>query len=356
MAAFAATCRRHHDLANPILYKINIDRDLSTAMLWAARYGRIDTMELMFKFGAEVNDTAASIDFGGFIPSWIIGDPVVHNSNFVFPLPREDRGYCMFAPLALAAAYGQDVAVSWLLDHGARLGAPAQNLCGCHCIIPDSDGYVDGDPYHPGLSPLWKPLHLAVCNGHISTTKLLIARGADPKNVGQGSHSGGYYGPFYTTALHAAAEAPINGGMLVDYLVTKQNIPVDVPDPLWASALHYACLNFKDQSALERLVELGADLEAAVDIVFKDETPLALAIHRGNFKAALELLGKGANHDIIIKRHRDTTLLDVATGPLSSFSPISMVMELTTWEGEQMALIQKLRELDWGRGVTVKRT
>lgn len=349
MAAFAATCRRHHDLANPILYKINIDRDLSTAMLWAARYGRIGTLERMLMYGAEVNDAVASIDFEGDIPTWIIGDPIIRDTQLDdHPLPRDGRGRCIFAPLALAAAYGQDIAVRWLLDHGARLGMPAQNLCLCHCIIPDGDELVDGNRYHPGLIPLWTPLHLAVCNGHISTTKLLINRGADPRNTCKGNNDDFYYYRCHSTALHAAAWATNNAGALVEYLVTRQNIPINVRDSSWDSALHHACVNFQDQSALKRLIELGADLEAE-EATYNGTTPLGLAIFRGNFRAALCLLENGANHDIIIKAEdRATTPLAMAIRSYSFFFHTCSYTEIgfNKWEGEQKALIRKLQELE----------
>ncbi|CAJ2511132.1 Uu.00g067570.m01.CDS01 [Anthostomella pinea] len=71
-AAFAATNKQYHAIINPLLYKFNVNKDVASAFLWAAKHGRVDTMERLVEAGAEVNDMAASMSVKQLTPRDIV--------------------------------------------------------------------------------------------------------------------------------------------------------------------------------------------------------------------------------------------------------------------------------------------
>lgn len=93
-----------HDLLNPLLYKRNVRDELASARFWAARHGRLDTLELLRIADAEWNDNSASCLDTVQRLAWPNGldDDI------------KDQGVS-FSPLHIAAQFGQDAAISWLL-------------------------------------------------------------------------------------------------------------------------------------------------------------------------------------------------------------------------------------------------
>lgn len=94
-----------------------------------------------------------------------------------------------FAPLALAAFFGQRQAAQWLLDNGADVNAISKNATGYTALsgaVARGDAEIArllltrganaGHRYGPGYSPL----HEASAGGKLEIVKLLLAHGADP--------------------------------------------------------------------------------------------------------------------------------------------------------------------------------
>ncbi|KAI0378178.1 ankyrin repeat-containing domain protein [Hypomontagnella monticulosa] len=103
----------------------------------------------------------------------------------------------------------------------------------------------------------------------------------------------------FTTALHYAAEK--NMFRIVDYLVNTMGLPVDVRDSEGATPLYCAAgklrkgrrspKEYHDMSMLQKLMELGADINAETE---HRELPLTAAIKSHNFNHAKALLSAGA--------------------------------------------------------------
>ncbi|RYP90212.1 hypothetical protein DL770_003675 [Monosporascus sp. CRB-9-2] len=80
-----------------------------------------------------------------------------------------------WTPLHIAARWGHDELVELLLNHGANIHALSRGFC--ECLYPM---YRLPKPKYrrKAVVPLWMPLHTAICHGHDSTARLLLARGA----------------------------------------------------------------------------------------------------------------------------------------------------------------------------------
>lgn len=103
-SCLARANRRLHVLLNPLLYKHNVQQGLASAAFWAARHGRLDTLERLRVSGAEWNDNSGS-RLGSVCTSLVPYDPgAMFNRYDMF-----------FTPLHIAAKFGQDSAVRWLL-------------------------------------------------------------------------------------------------------------------------------------------------------------------------------------------------------------------------------------------------
>lgn len=55
LCALASTCRRLHSLLNPLLYRRNAQEQYSSALIWAAENGRVDTVSHCLSHGANIN-------------------------------------------------------------------------------------------------------------------------------------------------------------------------------------------------------------------------------------------------------------------------------------------------------------
>lgn len=306
-SALVRTNRQLNELLTPVLYRYNIQREGSSAMFWAAEQGCIKTFDRLLSHGAEVNDNHAS----RFL--------VVHKHFYPYRPRRLHDTF--FTPLHIAAKFGQDDAVKWLLNHGARIEAVAHNLCGCQDGATDIANDTDFDPR---LSPLSTPLHIAICNGQLTTAKLLVSRGAE-LDVG------------VATPLHTAAR--FNNAEAVDFLLKNELADVDQSDNHGYAPLHLACMTFQDVSAMEKLFEFDADLEVNAD---DGRTPLAFACERGYFRAALRLLDQGADHEV---EWDGQTPIQVAAMSMTSFFPRRPPSESDTWEDERELLVRRLLEL-----------
>ncbi|ROV99681.1 hypothetical protein VSDG_03023 [Cytospora chrysosperma] len=303
-SALARSNRQMNELITPELYKYNIQKEGGSAVFWAAEHGCIETLERLVSFGAEVNDITASRFRVVHRPYYPYGTRCLHDT--------------FFSPLHIAAKFGQDGAVKWLLDHGARIEAMAHNLCACQEGVMDVANDSDFDPR---LSPLATPFHIALCNGNITTAKLLVSRGAGV-DVG------------VATPLHTAAR--FNNADAVSFLLEKGLVDVDELDRHGYAPLHLACMEFEDLSSLEKLLEFGAELETLAD---DDRTPLAFACERGYFKAALKLLEHGADPKV---EWNGQTPIQAAALSMRLLFPHEPPPDPERWEDEREELIRRL--------------
>jgi ankyrin repeat protein len=309
-ARLARSNRRLNDLATRVLLRYSVREEGNSAMYWAAKHGHINTLERMRSCGAEVNDNS--------------GSRLSIVVKRLDSLPWENlHTTAGFLPLHVAAKFGQDTAVKWLLSKGARLESLAQNLCQCESQITEAHAYGNN------RWNLWTPLHIAICSGHISTARLLISRGASIRSPGSG--------PFLSTnVFHTAARR--NNTAAINFLVGSGLVGVDEPDSMGYVALHYACVCSDNLPAIKTLIHLGASLDM---LARGHKTPLHLACETGFFDGAIELLKKGAVHDIS-NLGGAANLLHKATQPYSSFPLPLPSPDPAIWEECREDFIRRL--------------
>lgn len=107
-----------------------------------------------------------------------------------------------FQPLGLAAYFGKNEAVKYLIKAGAEVNSPSKN------------------------SLRVTPLQSAVAGGHLEITRLLLEAGASPNVREQGG-----YTPLHTAAQNGAVEivrSLIFGGANVEAINEKNEKPLDI--------------------------------------------------------------------------------------------------------------------------------
>jgi uncharacterized protein len=163
----------------PGLAKARADSGASALML-AIYHNRPEVRDMLIERGAplDIHEAAAAGKLER-ISAIATQDPVAINSF------AADG----FAPLALAAFFGQREAVHALLEQGADVNAVSKNATGYTALsgavargdaeivrLLLSHGANAGHRYGSGYSPL----HEAAAGGKIEIAKLLLAHGADP--------------------------------------------------------------------------------------------------------------------------------------------------------------------------------
>ncbi|KAI1409040.1 ankyrin repeat-containing domain protein [Hypoxylon sp. FL1857] len=258
LSALARTNWRLHDIANPILYRIDRDEYNSAAVQWAIRHGRIETLEKALVFGLDLN------------PEWY--------------LERAREGFS-YVPLTGTSIYSavcweQEAVLSWLLDHGLKphyltvIGGPdddrrasplfmalEKKLGAMACRLIDHGANLTFAPMV--LDPRYRPPDLA---------------GFELDDIRSSS------------AIHIASKHGLTS--VVKHLVQHKGIDINLPDSEGETCLHYAFMRGEDSPALvEQLVQLGADVNANRG----NWSPLHSAIYHGMFKQALALIDRGAD-------------------------------------------------------------
>jgi len=232
-------CQRMHDVALPVLYKHNARIGNSSALSWAADRGFFNTTRIALQYGAKVNAENEDPD-----PTRIA--EIVRTSS---PMTGSPPGFLPEPPVCFvgtalhyAARRGHDDIVRLLLSHDADIHAPSHDLCRCECT-------------HIRYAP-WKPLHVAMCSGHLSTVKLLGALHAETSDWMVSRNDLNFEcAVSNSTALHSAA---MHGDTdILDYIL--QNVDpgmITAIDSNNADVFHYAAYSYcrEDTSLVPGLI------------------------------------------------------------------------------------------------------
>ncbi|ROW06819.1 hypothetical protein VMCG_03995 [Cytospora schulzeri] len=303
-----------HDIATPILY--SHVKDVPDVLCWACDEGRIDTVRRLLVAGADPNARWAQkqrrsatlmamsdMCFGaGSMWEW----RSMHQRPETDAMFEEDRqardddidelyatdsddddsdpdsesdldsesgsefsspGYdsngdevivdkCFWTPLHIAARWGLDDIIELLLHHGATVNPPSRGFCDC-AFATDSTTKTPSGVTHS--TPLWTPLHIAICYGHESTARLLLSRGASivvTRGLDEGERA-------KVTALHVACAA--GAVSIAHFLVENHQPDVEVKDHHGQTPLSWAYFTGMWQS-IDFLVENGATLNARLGL------------------------------------------------------------------------------------------
>ncbi|RYO89283.1 hypothetical protein DL762_003306 [Monosporascus cannonballus] len=190
-----------------------------------------------------------------------------------------------WTPLHIAARWGHDELAELLLNHGANIQALSRGLC--ECFYP-TDRLPKPKYRRKAVFPLWMPLHTAICHGHDSTARLLLARGASTAVAtrGRGAKLD------RATALHSACYSGLTS--LSRFLIEGgyQN-DVEARDHRGMTPMSYAYYSGNWES-IDLLVEHGATLNARLG-------PASLFKHAcwySRFSEALRFIELGADVDV----------------------------------------------------------
>ncbi|KAM7207890.1 hypothetical protein V8F20_001684 [Naviculisporaceae sp. PSN 640] len=113
--------------------------------------------------------------------------------------------YWRWGALHLAVYRGDEEATRLLLQYGANVNQSCSGVCDCLIPRPDVVRYRG-----PGMRhTTWTPLHISICQGHPTITKLLLEHSAD-MNVGSSKVNLDSERACHMTAFHTAA---IEGSM-----------------------------------------------------------------------------------------------------------------------------------------------
>ncbi|KAI1372852.1 ankyrin repeat-containing domain protein [Hypoxylon crocopeplum] len=252
--ALSKSCHSVYDIAIPAMYRLV--KDQRWVFCWAVDLGHKDTVKRLLTAGA--NPNTANTSHG---PYW--------------------------APLHIAARRGNDEIIDLLLQHGANIHAISGGYCNCHFPTEISSMY-HGLVAH---SPIWYPLHTAICHGHESTARLLISRGASinvsPQTIGSDIR--------HVTALHSAC---YSGMLSITKFLVREGIQpeIDAEDCSGASPLAYAYYAGSWES-VEFLAEEGASLNSNLGHL----TILKHACRKGRFREALRLIELGVDINMSLK-------------------------------------------------------
>ncbi|KAI0897076.1 ankyrin repeat-containing domain protein [Annulohypoxylon nitens] len=245
LAALALTCRRLYHITNPILWIYNRDQENSSAVIRAARRGRIEALEKALIFSLNLN-THGKFNKTSALYSAVLGEQVE--------------------------------TVDWLLDHGLDLDTE-----------PDDDDAVNPDT---------SPLYCALQNNQSAIALRLISKGAcvmfsplllfgatafdhddlDGDGIKSAIHVASYYGLI-----------PV-----VRYLAKCTMMDINYVDSEGFTCLHYAIMGRASYAMVNELIRLGIDVNLGCD-----KFPfLCLAIEKGYFEIADALINAGSRTNV----------------------------------------------------------
>jgi ankyrin repeat protein len=164
--------------ADPALVNARAEDGLS-AVLTAAYYQEPDIARLLVQRGAELNVFEACA--AGELP---------RVKALIDQQPDLINAYAPdgFQPLGLAAFFGHQAIVEFLLSYGAEVNSPSRNglrVMPLHSAVANKQTEIaellidHGADVNAVQADAFTPLHAAAQNGMLDVTRWLIARGAD---------------------------------------------------------------------------------------------------------------------------------------------------------------------------------
>jgi cytohesin len=189
------------------------NKNASMLLLRAAARGDVATMKRMKEQGADVN-------FSDYNPRYTRDIP--YYTAFGFPI-REFRP-AGHTPMHFAASGGHMGAMEWLKEQGADVNAVLNNG--------------------------WTPMFMAASKGHIDTMAWLKEQGADVNAM-----SGGGWTPILEAIKNNRADAAT--------WLTGQGADINAKrDDGWSPLFALIAMTGRNDEAMRRLIELGADINA----------------------------------------------------------------------------------------------
>ncbi|KAI1102768.1 ankyrin [Jackrogersella minutella] len=244
LASLVLVNRRLRDVFDPILWRYNGKHGIfssfgfhvKAAVYWASLWNKIDVLEKALKYEHRLG-------------SYLRGDPI----------------HC-------ATRHGHTAAVSWLIDHGVPMECSP-----CERIQVDSPFPVLTWP-RDCVATDYSVLHTAIKVRAPAVAVFLLSRGAKYR----------FKNRLELTALHLAASHGLP--TVIKYLVKTMGIDVNLEDEQHSTPLHYATQRRNNQTTIQTLLHLGADINAE----HNSQLPLTRAIVGGCFSNAMTLLDAGA--------------------------------------------------------------
>ncbi|KAI1407195.1 ankyrin [Hypoxylon sp. FL1857] len=328
VSAFSRSCRAIHTIITPRLYRLV--KDQTAIICWAADEGRMGTLAHLLAAGANPNATWAQTRSRSTVlrllemyepflrpsssgriyeaesmhdemglatdaPSPIssLDEDEDDDSSYVSDTESDTGEFSLgdrdlrpsryyWSPLHIAAQWGNNDIIDLLLRYGANINAPSKGLCDCTLPKENPQDLLEGIN---SVTPIWTPLHAAICHGHEATARLLLHRGAStnvsPRPVGSDDQ--------HVTALHTACysdEVSISQFLLKEGYQTD----VDVHDHCGSTPMSYAYFA-GSWASIDFLVEMGASLNATIG----PSTLLKHACYEGRFAEALRFIELGVD-------------------------------------------------------------
>ncbi|KAI0110613.1 ankyrin [Hypoxylon sp. NC0597] len=222
-----------------------------------------------------------------------ISDSETGTRRFDFDDRGDFRTRYYWTPLHIAARWGNNGIMNLLLRYGADINALSKGFCDCPLPKDTPRRLLEG---LNSITPIWTPLHTAICHGHEETARLLICRGAST-NVSPGSLGSDAR---HVTALHTACYS--DAVSISRFLISGGYQPdVDVQDHTGSTPLSYAYFA-GSWASIDFLVEMGASLNANIGPF----TLLKHACYEGRFAEALRFIELGVDIDASLE-HSDGT-------------------------------------------------
>ncbi|PHH92703.1 hypothetical protein CDD83_5940 [Cordyceps sp. RAO-2017] len=277
--ALARTNRRLYQLLIAHLYRHNARWSGSSALYWAARVGRGETLQRAVTVGAKLHEhglLSLAAEYGQ--------EGIVHLLLAVDGIDLNVKHGSQWTPLAVASRKGHLGVARMLVKAGADLRVGYDGWTPLN--VAANSGHVEivrflcdsgssvGEPSDTG----WTPLKSAACNGHREVVELLLGRGANVHAAAERDW----------TPLHSAASfghAAIVG-LLVDHGAKMGVATLDGWTPLTLAA------DKGRVEAVKMLIKMGADISQACG---NGWTPLTLASDSGHVDVVQLLLSSGAN-------------------------------------------------------------
>jgi uncharacterized protein len=331
------------DDANPKYPRLVGKQGGLTALLFAARQGYTDAVQVLIKGGADVNEVDPGDQTSALMIAIVNGhydlaeallaagaDPRLAQANGAAPLYGLLN--CEWSPKAdypQPTAHKQQTTsyltlMADLLSHGADPNARLKEKVWYTSYNRDYSGLDEA-----GATPFWR----AAWADDVPAMKLLVARGADPNVWTINSASVGVY----QTAGYGLPEAKRDMSGLTP-------VPLGAPDipPLLAasgeefgSSLTAGKLRFAPTGMLPAVTYLVEELH--VDVNARDAkgfTALHNAASRGDNAMIRYLVSKGA--DITAVNRRGQTVADMANGPFQRVNPFPETIALAEKLGAKL--------------------